>query len=741
VLQGLLNELKQRHVLRVAGVYTVSGWALFKAVASLFPALNLPTWSVTFVAALFLLGLPIVVIIAYAFERTPEGIRRAAPGSSEQAAPVGWFDWALLGTSVVIVVLAITQFATTWAQRAAPAAPPAAAGAPSIAVLPFVNFSDASDGEYFADGLTEELINDLAQLPGLKVAGRTSAFYFKGRNEDLREIGRTLGVAHVLEGSVRRSGDHLRITAQLIEVAGGFHLWSQTYDQTMSDAFLIQSQIAAAVAQVLKGQLLEPHPAQATGPARDPVAYKLELVAQGQARKHELTELQAARASYQQLIALEPDNARAQAGFAYATISLAQDFLALDFDTALTEAQAAVERALQLDPQSTDAWRVKGFINHVLSIRSGERTYNQLAITALRRAVELAPDNSDSLELLANELIGNGQPAQAVALLQKALAADPLSRLAQHLLGAALEREGRLTEARRQYESLVALYPDYTSARIALGELLRTQGKLDEAVGVLNDPILIQTDPVAGFYLANCYANLGMMTEMTAVLEGIREPPPAAALAQAVLMLRDGHVDELSKLAAEQLATTRDPIWRPISVVSRAVGGDIGSARALVADTFPGLVETPPATDEYSALDAILVAYTLRETGWPDQSTAIARAILASHETAPQEYASVETRWMRVLAYAVLDDTDHALGELRSAADGGYRTLIDFDYFVRLEDYPFMAVLAADPRFIAQVAEIEADTRRMREALLARRAQAAPAPDAPTTTAPGPDAT
>jgi len=367
VLNRILGELKQRHVLRVGGLYVVSGWAVFQVINTLFPALNLPKWSVTLVAVLFLIGLPVVLIIAYAFEHTSDGIQRSVAADLSKPGPaVGWFDWTLFAASLAIIALTLTQFATAVRtderadarlQSEAPARSaeaesiPAAQADPvptaSIAVLPFVSFSDAPDGEYFADGLTEEVINSLAQLQDLKVAGRTSAFYFKGRNEDLREIGRKLGVAHVLEGSVRRSGERMRVTAQLIKVADGFHIWSETYDRTLSDAFVTQTEISTAVAKVLKTRLLDNTAVAATQKARDPHAYNLELVAGQHLRKHEVAELQQARDLYRQLIEIEPDNPRALAGLAEATMFLAQDFLALDFDPARQESQAAVERALR----------------------------------------------------------------------------------------------------------------------------------------------------------------------------------------------------------------------------------------------------------------------------------------------------------------------------------------------------------------------------------------------------------
>jgi TolB-like protein/Tfp pilus assembly protein PilF len=742
VLNRVLGELKQRHVLRVGGLYVVSGWAIFQVINTLFPALNLPRWTVTLVAVLFLIGLPVVLIVAYAFERTPAGIQRSAAADFSRPGPsVGWFDWTLLAASVAIVALTASQFATAVRDRAgmpSAATSETTAGAPqtapaanaSIAVLPFVSFSDAPDAEYFADGLTEELINSLAQLPDLKVAGRTSAFYFKGRNEDLREIGGKLGVAHVLEGSVRRSGERMRVTAQLIKVADGFHVWSETYDRTLSDAFVTQTEISNAVAQVLKARLLDSPAAAAAQKPRDPRAYNLELVAGQHLRKHEVAEMQKARELYKQAIELEPDSPRALAGLAEATMFLAQDFLALDFDPARQESEAAIERALAIDPESVDAWRVKGLIDWLVAIRSSERRYAELAEASFRRAVELNPDDAPSLELLANSLVSDGQTEQAIAMLQRALISDPLSRLAQTLLGSALAAQGRFVEARRQYDSLIELYPDYTTARIALANLLIAQGKLDEAVIALDDDRLRQADPVAGFMLANCYANLDMQIEMMATLEEIREPPTAAAVARAAILLRQGEEEAITQFAAEQLATTNDPIWSAIGIVSGTLMDDTGTARALLPAAVPGLLEDPPVTGDYDAFDSLIVSYVLRETGSAAQSAKIARAILADRPAPATEYVSNDRLWIRAIAFALLNQVDDAIAELRRATDNGFRTLIDFEYFVRLEDYPFMSPVVADPRFKAIAAEIDADNRRMRDALRARHAPADAAPAA-----------
>ena len=210
MIRGVLDEFKQRSVVRVAGIYAVAGWAVFQVVNTLFPALELPRWTVSLSALLFLAGFPVAIGLAWFFEITEGGVR-LAPRDRRGfgGGRFGWIDW-LVGAVVVLVFgFAVVQLVTVLRSDGEPGAP-AAAPARSVAVLPFASFSEVRGDEYFADGLTEELINSLAQSEELRVAGRTSSFYFKGRNEDLRQIGRQLGVAHVVEGSVRRAGDRLQ---------------------------------------------------------------------------------------------------------------------------------------------------------------------------------------------------------------------------------------------------------------------------------------------------------------------------------------------------------------------------------------------------------------------------------------------------------------------------------------------------------------------------------------------------
>ena len=256
---SLFNELKRRNVIRVAAAYGVFSWLLLQVGDILFQTLELPSIWNKGLLAVILLGLPMALFFSWVYELTPEGLKKESEIGAGQS--ITTHTARKLNLAIVALLLA-TMGMLAWQQwREAATSPtnsettdiaPAAANGKSIAVLPFVNMSNDPEQDYFSDGLSEELLNQLAQVPGLSVVGRTSSFSFKGKNEDLRSVGRKLGVGNILEGSVRRQGNQVRITAQLIRVADGFHLWSESFDRHLDNVFLIQDEISAAVAKALK---------------------------------------------------------------------------------------------------------------------------------------------------------------------------------------------------------------------------------------------------------------------------------------------------------------------------------------------------------------------------------------------------------------------------------------------------------------------------------------------------------
>lgn len=408
------KELMRRNVVKVGAAYVIVGWLLIQGASILLPAFGAPGWSEPVFYALVIAGLPIALIVAWAFELTPQGVKRTE---------------------------ALVPPAPEAIQADVAPKPAIDSRAPSIAVLPFADMSPDKDQEYFSDGLSEELLNKLARLRGLQVAGRTSSFHFKGRNEDIRSIGEALGVANVLEGSVRKSGDALRITAQLIDARNGYHLWSETYDRKFDDIFAIQDEIAEGVARALSVTLAVGDLGQVEGMTRNVEAYEAYL--------H---------------------------GKPLFTGRLSRD--------RLRSLMTALERAVRLDPSFALAWaRLATQYGWYSRYDSADRIaeWQQKSDQAQKRALELAPNAAEVLSQSAGTAMLQGNWVEAERIYREAVyrhgEASVAIPYAFFLLttGRVSKATDLLVEARR-------IEPLDVAIAIVLGIAYDCAGKVDSAM-------------------------------------------------------------------------------------------------------------------------------------------------------------------------------------------------------------------------------------------------------------------
>jgi TolB-like protein/Tfp pilus assembly protein PilF len=360
-----------------------------------------------------------------------------------------------------------------------PGAPesPVSAAAPnekSIAVLPFADMSAGKDQEYFADGLSEELVNLLAKLPELRVIGRTSSFQFKGRNEDLRVIGEKLNVAHILEGSVRKSGEKVRITAQLIRAADGSHLWSETYDRALDDIFVVQDDIAGEVVKALKLTLLGTGLTARSKP-QDSEAYNLALQGRFFLDRRSREDLERSVDYFRRSRERDPDYAPAWAGLAQAYAHRADDGFVPVAD-AYRQAREAAEKALALDPQLADAHLAMGWIhqNYDWDWEAADASY--------RTALDLEPGNAQALRHASRQAHALGRRNEAIDLATKAIERDPLRPNSYNNLSLALLAVNRDTEAEAVSRKALELDPDGAYRHYGIGRALLLQGKTDAAL-------------------------------------------------------------------------------------------------------------------------------------------------------------------------------------------------------------------------------------------------------------------
>ena len=487
---NFLAELKRRNVLRMGGLYLVGAWLIAQVAGTLLPMFDAPAWVARTIVMMLALGLIPALIFAWVYELTPEGIRRERdvdPDASIMPETGRRMDRAIFVLLLLaVVIFALDRFvlvprreaAALVAVAPAPAAPPAAAASPaipeaSIAVLPLANGGGDKDQQFFSDGLSENLIVALSQFDGLTVIGRNSAFQFRDSKEDSKSIGTKLRVAHLLEGSVQRAGDVVRISAELIDAASGRALWSQRYDRPYKDLFALQDEITGAVATALKAKLLSGAPALARNdrpPSGSLEAYTAYLQGKFYAARSSEADFRTAIQQYATATRLDARYALAWAELSRAWSGLASQHLeGVAAQDAYAQARSAVATALQLDPDLAAAHWARGFF-----LLSSDFDWNG-GDAEIRRAQQLAPNDGRAKFELAKIMAMLGKDGDAVALTREALATDPLEARWHGWLANFLAAAGRLDEARQANLKAIELQPGAVANhyQLAIVEVLR----------------------------------------------------------------------------------------------------------------------------------------------------------------------------------------------------------------------------------------------------------------------------
>ena len=503
---SLFEELKRRNVIRMAGLYVVGAWLVTQVAGTVLPMFGAPDWIGRSIVALLAIGFVPTMLVSWIYELTPEGLKRES--EVDRNASITSLTGRRIDRSItVLLVLALAYFAVdkfllapsrnaraiasavdqanVVSAAKGPPSPAAAASTsvaaagnagtssipsieqdPSIAVLPLQDLSQAKDQEYFSDGITEELLDLLAKVPKLRVIARTSSFSYKGKDTPIAEIARVLHVAAVLEGSVRKSGQKVRITVQLIRASDSSHLWSETYDRTLDDIFKVQDEIAAAVVDKLRVSLLGAVP---TAKPVDPRIYPLILQANALIAQNNPAGNKQALALCEQALALVPDEVRAWN--ALALVSFNQVAASeRSIEDGLPAIRAAVARALALDPDDAAAQSLAGRVADV---------YDSDFVSAAahyQRALSFDPANSDVLYNTAVFLAGVGKVDAGIAVIRHLVAHDPASARVHYRLGDLLSRARKYDEAIASLRTALALSPQYNGAHSIISASLLAKG-------------------------------------------------------------------------------------------------------------------------------------------------------------------------------------------------------------------------------------------------------------------------
>jgi serine/threonine-protein kinase len=457
--KGFFGELKRRNVYKVAVAYAIVGWLTIQIATQVFPFLEIPNWIVRLVILVVAIGFPIALVIAWAFELTPEGLKR----TEDVDLPAGyasknriWLYVAVIGAALSVTLFFIGRYSASRTFLGQEKQAPAVAGSAlqkSIAVLPLLNESGDPKDEYFSDGLSEELIAALSQIKQLKVIGRSSSFRFKDTKEEPKTIGEKLGVSTLLEGTVRKQGDRVRIVAELINAADGIQLWSRTFERELKDIFAVQAEIANAVATSLELTLRGAKDTVVANASTASVeAHNAYLQGHFYFVRRNLDDYRKAVGFFDQAIRIDPDYA-----LAYAERSEAWTFigdLAIgEKKNAWTAAKHDAEKAVEVGPNLAEAHAALGWVRFFSEWKFSE------GLAELRRANELAPANPTANDLLARVLAYVGQIQEAEKLARQALELDPLAVVARGNLARILLAEGKLDEADAQARKSAELQP------------------------------------------------------------------------------------------------------------------------------------------------------------------------------------------------------------------------------------------------------------------------------------------
>ncbi len=541
-LSGWYAELRRRRVFRALLAYGIASFAVLQVVEPVMHGLHLPDPVLSAVVVMLGLGFPVTILLAWAFDLKPTGIERTRPSGAtvQSGLAVAGVTWtgnrvavaiALVALGLAIATPGLTWFFVLRPRGLAAALPAGQATGPSVAVLPFVDMSPGKDQEYLADGIAEDIIGALAGVEGLRVPGRTSSFWFKGRNARLAEIGRDLKVGTVLEGSVRRDGNRIRVSAQLLDVSNGYQLWGQTFDRSLDDIFRVQEEIAGAVASALKVRLLTgPSPSRGRKPRVE--AYEQYLLGRQLLGTGTRGGILAARDAFERAIAIDPGFAAAHAGLARAHGDAAGLLSTTpeEVTASATRELAAAERAIALDPTLPDgwlarsahrlgyAWDWKGALDDAERARAlgGRKASDELrgalaavgrtgdALAVARRAVEEDPLSQSAWGGLGWMLASVGDGAGAEAAARRSLQISPDRAESLMLLGIALLVRGQPGEARDAFDRNP--FPFFRLSGLAIA--LHAMGRREESQGALEE-LIRNWSSVAALQVANVYASRG----------------------------------------------------------------------------------------------------------------------------------------------------------------------------------------------------------------------------------------
>ncbi len=719
-MADLFVELKRRNVFRVAIVYVVVAWIILQLSEILMPAFGIPEWGLRFIFIVIMLGFPLALIFAWAFEMTPEGIKREKDVDRSQSITPDTgrkLDRMMITVlALAVVFLVVDNYVLDQGDSTPGTVVESDEALYSIAVLPFVNMSNDPDNEYFSEGLSEELLNVLAKIENFRVAGRTSSFSFKGKDTDFQTIGEKLKVETILEGSVRKAGDQVRITAQLVNVKDGYHLWSATYDRKLDNIFEVQDEIATAVVSALKQTLLgeEDLAVLDRKPTDNVEAYNHYLRGRFYIRDRTKEQLQKAQEAFQLAATLDPNFALAYSGLSDSYM-LQSNYGFRNYEDVQPLAQAAVDRAMSIDDQISEAWASQGFIYGEAPTTADNSTER----AALQRAVELNPNNAQAWAWLGNSAT-NAEASQGIKELERAFELDPLHPIIMANLSTMYSLTGQHSRSHALAHQIVEVNPELWRGYWNVGSSHWWEGNWDEAIRWYLKAL--ERDAENNLILGSIgdifthFGALDQAQDYTQQALQLNRQNRGLNAGMAYLQFLNGQPEEgLARLRGLlESAPKNDFLLANIAYLEMLTGNEKGAR-----EKYRQVMTPDEGSEDWRITDrnfffATWYAFTLNNAGERAEAELLSSAVV--DWTAAIESGGMRAWFVyvaRALAYGAVGQRPEAVAAMRAAADTGWpgMTWIEHD--------PVFNTLRDDLGFLALMDDLRTKRAAMRESLAA----------------------
>ncbi|MDH3439297.1 MAG: hypothetical protein OEM63_01000 [Gammaproteobacteria bacterium] len=721
-----IHELRRRNVLRVAAAYALVAWIIIEAGSVLLPTFGASDTTFQVYVVVVLLGFLVSLVLAWIFEITPDGVKldkdvvRTEPESNDKK---GLTNYAIIGLLVVALGVSITFNLTDIRGTAEPSAAEIMMNRRSIAVLPFSSRSAEPNNALFADGVHDYLLTKLANMGSLKVISRTSVMEYRDTTKNLRQIGSELDVDTLLEGTVQRVGNNVRINVQLIDAETDEHLWARIYDRqlTIDNLFAVQSEVSAEIANALHTTLIpDAQLAVVNVPTKSLRAYSLYTSGRDNLYLRRLESLQAARTQFEEAISLDPEYAEAHVALAECLILLAINHQAIPRDDAFALAQENIDKGTDLDPELSDAYAALGLLKTSAWIPTRIGTENLDAEVAFEQALALNPNNARAYMWFANLRDAEQRPDEAIGYYHRSMQLDPLGRIPYNNLPTLYAQRGENEYAIRLWLDAITIHPDWPSPYQLLTAHLAGMGRLDEALAWQR---LTFEKTTSSERLGNLgigiYVEFGDLDKARTLLDELPEDHPAAPLVDGFGLVLDGDYAAASAYFENVIESAEQvPVFaHQVASDTALLAGDLDLSRRYLFIQNPVLqLDAEFEIDRFTVRDVVKLAYILREEGDIERSRDLLSAALPVVQSLP--VLGLYGQGVReAQIYALLGQVEDAFAALEAAINAGYRSSIVSDQWPLIID-PFLAELRNDGRYQAIIDQLGQRNGEMYERVL-----------------------